>query len=206
MPIPTNRTTSNTAAEHVADHNLIHALYNLFEGKSPSDFATTVHTHTTTSIVSGVFAPARLGSGTADGTTALFGDSTYKKTLSADQLRLSVPGNLTTGTGATRVPIYQAQTMKRVTLVVPVGEGPAGGDIMVDLILWLSPFTSGTSLWASNPSNRPKILAGATIGTKTTFDTSAIPDGALISADIVTVGALPTPGSNLIIAAAMEAA
>ena len=29
LPLPTNRTTANTAAEHVADHNDIHAVVNV---------------------------------------------------------------------------------------------------------------------------------------------------------------------------------
>lgn len=34
MPRPVDRTTNNTAAEHVADHNAVHALYNVLEGST----------------------------------------------------------------------------------------------------------------------------------------------------------------------------
>lgn len=33
-PLSTTRTVANTAAEHVADHNLLHAFYNLVGGMS----------------------------------------------------------------------------------------------------------------------------------------------------------------------------
>jgi hypothetical protein len=39
MPLPTNRTTSSTPAEHVADHNALHAEYN-----------TPTHTHSGTTV------------------------------------------------------------------------------------------------------------------------------------------------------------
>lgn len=48
-PLPTNRTTANTPAEHVADHNTLHAEYN-----------TPTHTHSGTSVV---IAQARRTSG-----------------------------------------------------------------------------------------------------------------------------------------------
>lgn len=31
--LPTNRTTANTAAEHVADHNTVHAVNNIIDAK-----------------------------------------------------------------------------------------------------------------------------------------------------------------------------
>lgn len=40
--------------------------------------AATVHTHAAADIASGVIAPARLGSGTTDATTVLYGDGTFK--------------------------------------------------------------------------------------------------------------------------------
>lgn len=47
MPLPTNRTTANTAAEHVADHNTLHAEYN-----------TPTHTHSGTDVVYADYVPA----------------------------------------------------------------------------------------------------------------------------------------------------
>ncbi len=38
MALPTDRTTANTRAEHVADHNTLHALHNEYEGTEPADF------------------------------------------------------------------------------------------------------------------------------------------------------------------------
>lgn len=48
------------------------ALASALAGKAPL-----VHTHAAADVTSGVFAPARLGSGTADATTILFGNSTW---------------------------------------------------------------------------------------------------------------------------------
>lgn len=42
MPLPTNRTTANTDAEHVADHNAVHAQHNTLEaGVVPADGSVT---------------------------------------------------------------------------------------------------------------------------------------------------------------------
>lgn len=38
MALPTDRTTANTDAEHVDDHNTLHALHNAYEGTEPADF------------------------------------------------------------------------------------------------------------------------------------------------------------------------
>lgn len=38
-PIPTNRTTANTAAEHVVDHNTVHGFFNAWDGITPSSKA-----------------------------------------------------------------------------------------------------------------------------------------------------------------------
>ncbi len=49
--------------------------------------APTAHTHAASDITSGTVAPARLGSGTADSTTVLFGDSVYRTPTAAVTLR-----------------------------------------------------------------------------------------------------------------------
>jgi len=49
MPtLPTNRTTSNTAAEHVSDHNALHTFYNALNGTSVFSDYTPALTATTT--------------------------------------------------------------------------------------------------------------------------------------------------------------
>lgn len=40
MPLPVNRTTANTEAEHVADHNTLHGQHNTWEGIVPGSLAT----------------------------------------------------------------------------------------------------------------------------------------------------------------------
>lgn len=49
-------------------------------------YATIVHTHAASDVTSGTMATARLGSGTADATTVLHGDQTYKTNVSAKQM------------------------------------------------------------------------------------------------------------------------
>lgn len=42
--LATNRTTANTAAEHVADHNIVHAVNNILDAKGDIPCATAADT------------------------------------------------------------------------------------------------------------------------------------------------------------------
>lgn len=68
--IPTDDKTA-TSTGHAEDHNRITR-----ELVEVQDVATQLYE--TPGIITGTMATARLGSGTADATTALFGDQTYK--------------------------------------------------------------------------------------------------------------------------------
>ncbi len=74
---------------------------------------------------------------------------------------------------------------------------PVGAALIVDMLV------NGTSIWNSNPSNRVQIADGATTGTQTSFDTTTLADGDLLTVNIIQVGS-GTPGSDLTIALRCE--
>ncbi len=66
-----------------------------------SAYAALTHTHAASDVTSGTIATARLGSGTADATTVLHGDQTYKTNLSAKQMLLGNALNTTVPASST---------------------------------------------------------------------------------------------------------
>jgi hypothetical protein len=69
----------------------------------------------TSDIVSGVFAPARLGTGTANSTTVLYGDGTYKTVPSANFPVVNITGNTTASVNTT----YHANSATRINVTLP---------------------------------------------------------------------------------------
>lgn len=86
MTLPTNRTTANTAAEHVADHNTLHGQHNAFEGTEPADFAT-VTGHASNAV------PVSLAGSLAD---LVMGASTILARLAAGNIVAATPAQLKT--------------------------------------------------------------------------------------------------------------
>jgi len=63
-----------------------------------------------------------------------------------------------------------------------VKTAPTGQAILIDINI------GGTSIWASTQANRLTIAASALTGTQTSFDTSALTDGGLLTVDLDAVG------------------
>jgi len=93
----------------------------------------------------------------------------------------TIVGTLTTGTSLTPLLVMiGSQTVSKVYLNVKTA--PTGADLIVDIN------KNGTSIWNTTQADRPKILAGATSGTQTSFDTTSFVEGDLITIDIDQVG------------------
>ena len=71
-----------------------------------------------------------------------------------------------------------------------VKTAPTGASLIVDINL------DGTSLWATNPGNRPTIAVAATAGETVSFDTATATDDQVLTVDVDQVGS-GTAGSDL---------
>lgn len=89
-------------------------------------------------------------------------------------------GDVAVATNVTRILAEKSGTITKVTAIA--GIGPTGADFVADIKI------NGTSIWAATPANRIKIIAGATQGSQTSFNTTVITAGDVISIDIVAVG------------------
>lgn len=108
-------------------------------------------------------------------------------------LGLGMPAATGTSVGAWKV-AQAAGTFKRVDLVAKTA--PAGADFIVDILKSPDLGVTFTSLWATNPANRPKIVAGSHLGSRTSFDTTAFAIDDIVRLDIIQVGS-GTPGQNI---------
>jgi hypothetical protein len=102
-------------------------------------------------------------------------------------------GSLTTGIYQQRFRSFAGSIeILGVSATTGFGYGPSGADIILDLV------TSdvGTTLWGTNPANRPTILAGnqETLA-ETVPDTTIITSGISIRAKCVQTGVAPNQGS-----------
>lgn len=73
--------------------------------------AEATHVHAATDVTSGTFAPSRLGSGTADSSTVLHGDSVFRAVTAAPQT--TVTANLQTGTSYTLALVDAGRVVER---------------------------------------------------------------------------------------------
>jgi len=100
-------------------------------------------------------------------------------------------GEQETGTSVTPVLIALAsQTITKAYLNIKTA--PVGADFIVDINI------NGTSIWATTQANRVTISDGDTTGTQTSFDTTSLTEGDIITIDIDQVGS-GTAGSDLTI-------
>ncbi len=73
---------------------------------------------------------------------------------------------------------------------------PVGASIIVDILYSIDGGSTWTSLWASNPSNRPTILTTAKQGAGTSFDTTTYAQDTLFRIDVIQTGS-STKGQGL---------
>jgi hypothetical protein len=74
------------------------------------------------------------------------------------------------------------QSLTIVKAYAAVKTAPTGQAAIFDINL------NGTSIWNSTPGNRVQIAASATTGTQTSFDTTSLSEGDLLTLDIDQVG------------------
>jgi len=87
----------------------------------------------------------------------------------------------TTGTNKTNYVIIPNDG-KIVKAWAAAKTGPTGADLIFDINI------AGTSIWNATQANRIKIVAGATTGNQTSFDTTAVSAGDLLTIDVDQVG------------------
>lgn len=100
----------------------------------------------------------------------------------------AVSGTLTTGTKKSSTWIVP-QDMTIVKAYAYADTAPTGVSIVVDIN------KNGTTIW-STQANRLTIVASSNTGNQTTFNTTALSEGDLLTLDIDQVGS-STPGSEL---------
>jgi len=101
----------------------------------------------------------------------------------------TVAGGLTVGAGkGFDFRVYGDVTFVEAEILVKTA--PVGASLIVDINL------DGTSLWATNPANRPTIAAAGTAGETTSFDTATATDDQVLTVDVDQVGS-GTAGSDL---------
>jgi len=105
----------------------------------------------------------------------------YELASSKPTFTWSVVGTLTTGTSVSPI-IGVPRTLTAIKAYLYVKTAPTGADVIVDIN------KNGTSIWATTPADRPKILAGATSGNTTSFDTTALAEGDILIPDIDQIG------------------
>jgi hypothetical protein len=92
-----------------------------------------------------------------------------------------IAGTLTVAANQSQEIVYRgpAGTIKRADARVKTA--PTGADLTFDINI------NGTTIW-STQANRVKVVAAATSGTQTTFNTTALADGDILTVDIDVIG------------------
>ena len=93
----------------------------------------------------------------------------------------TVTGTLITGTSVSPILIVP-NNLTIIKAYAAVKTAPTGQAILIDINI------GGTSIWASTQANRLTIAASALTGTQTSFDTTALTDGGLLTVDLDQVG------------------
>jgi len=174
------RTYSYTAGDTIdPDQNNANenALYNLVNGNIDNDNVKAGAAITESKIAFGASGHGHTGG--ADGK------------LIPKGYAVAVVGTLTTGTSVTPAMVcIAAQTITKV--YASVKTAPTSASILIDINV------NGTSIWNTTQANRLTITAGATYGTQTSFDTTTLAEGDILTFDIDQVGS-GNPGQDVTI-------
>lgn len=93
----------------------------------------------------------------------------------------TVTGALVTGTSLAPL-LIATQTLTITKVYVNVKTAPTDADLIIDIN------KNGTSIWNSTQANRATISDGATSGTQTSFDTTSLSEGDILTLDIDQIG------------------
>jgi len=101
----------------------------------------------------------------------------------------TIVGTLVTGTNVTPALIVNnSLTINKAYAYVKTA--PTGASILIDINV------NGTSIWNVTPANRLTIAAGGQTGSQTSFDTTSLSEGDILTLDIDTIGST-NPGQDL---------
>lgn len=93
-----------------------------------------------------------------------------------------IDATLATGTDKSATIVYRGPTLTLVRWDFRAKTAPTSAAMIADVNV------GGTSLWNATQANRPTIAAAATSGTGTSFDTTTLSDGDVLTLDIDQVG------------------
>lgn len=100
---------------------------------------------------------------------------------------LAVGAPATTGTDVTNwVTAEYSGTIAKCKIAAKTA--PTGAALICDILKSSNGGSSFTSIWASTPSNRIQLAAGAKTGSQTSFDTTAVAENDLFRIDVAQVG------------------
>lgn len=101
-----------------------------------------------------------------------------------------ITGTIATGTNKSAEFVWDGQDGTIVRARARVKTAPTDADLIVDINI------NGTSIWNSTQANRVKVAAGQTAGAQTSFDTTTITEGDVLTIDVDQVGST-VAGANL---------
>lgn len=101
----------------------------------------------------------------------------------------TIVGTLAVGTSVTPAIVVPKTLLTIDKAFAYVKTSPAGASIIFDIL------KNGTSIWSSNPGNRVLITAGSQSGTQTSFDTTSLTEGDILTVSVIQVGST-TAGSD----------
>jgi hypothetical protein len=107
-----------------------------------------------------------------------------------------IAGTLTVAANQSQEIVYRGPTGTIKRADARVKTAPTGADLTFDINV------NGTTIW-STQANRLKCVIAATSGTQTTFNTTALADGDILTVDIDVIGS-STPGSTATILLEIE--
>jgi len=103
---------------------------------------------------------------------------------------LTYPGTLTVGVGISRFYMPVAGTITKI--IASVGTAPTGLPIIIDIL------KNGTTIYSTNPGNRPTIAVSTNVVFPTNPDTTAFAANDYFTVQIVQVGTT-TAGTDAVI-------